>query len=201
MKRNPKMQTVLETIEDVPDYALSYLVNGDASGLEGEDQADIDGWFDYFQAIADKRGGHVIISPSDEEPSFTHNPAFGLACDTVPTTVIILAPPLPAKGTLERRIYDLLEDCHGVSKFDVVAYGLLHDGEGWSVNDPWYLGHACTVPEVLEHARGRFEVFKANYAPRARVNAIEDTNYCGDGPITLDCEGIPFLEIRPCTED
>lgn len=199
MKPTYKLQTVLETIEDVPDYALSYLVNGDTSGLEDQDQATIDGWMTQFYDIAERRRGDVIISPGDDGHGFTHYPAFGLACNTVPTTITILAPPLPAKGTLERRIYNMLEDCHGVTRFDVIAYELTNDGNGWSVNTPFHIGRKCDTQEVLSHARGRFEVFKANYASRARINTLEDTS---DGDTyLLDCEGIPFLEIRPCVED
>lgn len=197
--KNHKLQTVLETTEDVPSYALSYLVNGDASGLEDEEQKAIDEWYGHYQEIADRRGGHVIIDPGDEEEEFTRYPAFGLACSTVPTTILILAPPLPAKGTLERKIFDMLADCNGVFRFDVIAYELTNDGNGWSVNTPFQIATGASTLEVLSAARARFNVFKANYAARARVNTLEDTS---DGETyLLDCEGIPFLEIRPCMED
>jgi len=198
MKRQIRLQTVLKTNEDVPDYALSYLVNGDDSGLEDRDQATIDTWYEQYQDLADMRGGNVIISPGDEHGEFTNRPAFGLACSTTPTTILILAPPLPSKGTLERRIFDMLATHTPGTLFDVVAYELTHDGEGWSVNTPFHIGTSCTVPEVLTHARARFGVFKVNYSPRARVNTLEDINQCGGPDIALDCEEIPFLEIRPC---
>jgi hypothetical protein len=107
----------------------------------------------------------------------------------------------PAKGTLERRIYDMLATYPAETKFDVIAHELWRDCGSWSVNDSWRLGGDCSVPEVLTHARGRFEVFKVNYCSKARVSAIADTSCDSESPHTLDCEGIPFLEIRPCIED
>jgi hypothetical protein len=39
---------------------------------------------------AEKVGGHVIFSPSDQEPHFTHTPEYGLPCDVVDCTVLIV---------------------------------------------------------------------------------------------------------------
>jgi hypothetical protein len=79
--------------------------------------------------------------------------------------------------------------------FDVIAHELIHDGEFYSTNTSWYLRRDADIPAVLEAARGRWEAFKVNYAPRARVSDIRDVNYCDD--ISLEVDGIPFLEIRP----
>lgn len=76
--------------EMIPTYALSYLVNGDDSGLEPEDKKIIDSFMEPWYEEAEDRGGSVVISPSEEEPHFTWNPAFGLACEVVRTTILVL---------------------------------------------------------------------------------------------------------------
>lgn len=60
---------------EIPDYALSYLVYGDSSGITEEDKAIIDEW------VRDE--GYEIISPSDEPAYFVPYPPFGLPCDCV----------------------------------------------------------------------------------------------------------------------
>lgn len=77
--------------EDLPDYSLSYLINGDDSGLEGEDIDAIDQFMEYYYKLADEVGGNVVIDiPEDSEPFFTHDPAFGLACDCYECNINIL---------------------------------------------------------------------------------------------------------------
>lgn len=81
--------------------------------------------------------------------------------------------------------------------FRVVAYGLTRDGEGWSVNNPFCLGENITFGHVLEIARGRWEVFKINYMPKARVSDIEDVgDFDGDFELEVDCT--PFIQISLC---
>lgn len=85
------VKTVSEYTElQVPCYALSYLVNGDDSGIEAEDKRNIDDWFEQFEAEAKQVGGHVIFDAGQDEGSFTHSPEFGLACDCVSATVLIV---------------------------------------------------------------------------------------------------------------
>lgn len=79
--------------------------------------------------------------------------------------------------------------------FQVRAFELWRDGEGWSCNDSWRLEKEVTAEMVLEAARGRWGVFKANYSSRARVKDIKDVGY--DTTIHLEVEGLPFLEICP----
>ena len=63
------------TIERVPDWALGYLINGDASYLEDEDIAMIDDW-------QRRSGVGTVVCPNDDDqPYFTSHPAFGKACD------------------------------------------------------------------------------------------------------------------------
>ena len=67
------------TYENIPTWALSYLVNDDPSGLEDEDIELVDEWIK-------REGLGFCVDVSDEEPSFTYHPAFGLGADVVPAT-------------------------------------------------------------------------------------------------------------------
>ena len=70
--------------DNVPDYALSPLVNGDYSGIEdAEDEKNIRNYEDYLIEFPD-----CVFVPRDEEPSFTNNPAFGLPCNCVKCDII-----------------------------------------------------------------------------------------------------------------
>lgn len=84
------MKTIAEYTDlQVPSYALSYLVNGDASGLEDEDKQNIDAWFKQFKDEAKAVNGHVIFNPDTDSIGFVHCPEFGLACDCATSTVLI----------------------------------------------------------------------------------------------------------------
>jgi len=76
----------------VPDYALSYLFNGDDSGLDDEDITSIDDWVEYFEGQARELGGHTVygLTDNDSESYFCHNPEFGKASNVVEMTVTIL---------------------------------------------------------------------------------------------------------------
>jgi len=74
----------------VPTYALSTLVNADSSGIEDADILAIDEWFSQFTEEARAKGGHVIFSCGEYEGSFTHSPEFGLPCDCVDCTILIV---------------------------------------------------------------------------------------------------------------
>jgi len=83
------MITIFQRTEQVPAYALSYLINGDDSGISSEDQATIDKWYnDYASRLLP--GEQLVISPSEDGEHFTWNPAFGLACDVVDCEILIL---------------------------------------------------------------------------------------------------------------
>ena len=66
------------TYDNIPEYALSYLVNDDPSGLEEEDIKNIDEFIEREELGACVDWG--------EEASFTSRPAFGLATDCVEAT-------------------------------------------------------------------------------------------------------------------
>lgn len=93
---------------------------------------------------------------------------------------------------LEKYIEKLVPELK-TGKWGVIAYGLLHDGDGWTTNESWYLCRDAEFSEIMENIRGRWEVFKVNYLPHGRVC---DISADGDETVYLDCEGIPFLEIR-----
>ena len=88
----------------VPDYALSYLVNGDSSGISDADRLAIDQWYEQFHNEArelvssgNAHSAQVVFSAGDEEPYFTRSPEFGLACNVVESSVVILIPDKPVK--------------------------------------------------------------------------------------------------------
>jgi hypothetical protein len=86
-------QVSLETIADelrVPAWALPYLVNGDDSGLSEADITLVRNWLDRWETEAVKLGGHIMFHASDNEPSFTWRPAFGLACDCVESALYVI---------------------------------------------------------------------------------------------------------------
>ena len=69
---------VFTTVDGIPEWAASYLMYGDGSGMEEDDVRECDKYEE--QLLAD---GLRLVCPDDrEEPSFDSWPAFGLACDT-----------------------------------------------------------------------------------------------------------------------
>lgn len=86
---------IIDYVEDnIPEYALSYLVNGDASGIDDEDQANCDEWLKSITEKLQKQypglGVDLVISDNDEG-SFRPYPAFGLACNCVQGAVVVWA--------------------------------------------------------------------------------------------------------------
>ena len=69
----------------IPTWAICYLVNSDASGLDAEDKKTVDEWVERT-----RNGGRIdVCPPPDAEPYFTRYPAFGLACDVEDCDVIV----------------------------------------------------------------------------------------------------------------
>ena len=82
------------------------------------------------------------------------------------------------------------------ARFDVVAFELWGNArEGFDTNSAWYLSKDADLSEALEAARARWEAFKVNYLPKARVSDIHDTGW--DSTLSLEVDSVPFLEIRP----
>jgi hypothetical protein len=84
--------TTLKTYDvQLPCWALSYLVNGDASGLENDEQAQVDAWAEQFYREAKSLGGYVVITEApDGDRYFSHSPEFGLPCNCEDYQVLIL---------------------------------------------------------------------------------------------------------------
>ncbi len=82
-----------------------------------------------------------------------------------------------AKNTLEHAIIELLARYPEDKEFTVIYHELTHDGQGWSTNTSWRAKNYATKKEVVECARGRWEIFKLNYSPKARVQNITDIGY------------------------
>ena len=97
---------------------------------------------------------------------------------------------------LETKIRSLINETNPASeaRFDVVAHELWGNSqEGFSTNSSWFIATNADLSQVLEAARGRWEVFKVNYLPKARVCDIADIGY--DDNLSLEVDCVPFLEI------
>lgn len=80
------MKTIDYISDDVPTYALSYLVNGDASGMEDSDIEACDTWAeDCTEMLQAKYPGALIqfLTEDGEGDEFNSCPAFGLATSTI----------------------------------------------------------------------------------------------------------------------
>lgn len=66
---------ILTETEQIPEWALCAIINGDYTGLSSEECETIMDWLDET--------GYDIIAPpqDDDSPYFCSHPAFGLACD------------------------------------------------------------------------------------------------------------------------
>lgn len=98
---------------------------------------------------------------------------------------------------LETKIRNLITETNpdADARFNVVAHELWGNSkEGFETNTSWYIATNADLSQVLEAARGRWEVFKLNYLPKARVGDITDTGF--DSTLSLEIDCIPFLEIR-----
>lgn len=63
---------MFRTVEKVPTWAISYMVNGDPTGLEEDEIKEIDEWMRKYKVL--------VVDPTGE-PYFTHYPLFGKACE------------------------------------------------------------------------------------------------------------------------
>ena len=75
---------------EIPDYALSYLINDDSSGIDEAEIKLIDEFMQEYYDEAKKVKGSVIIDVIDEEGSFNAFPEFGLACNTFSCNIHII---------------------------------------------------------------------------------------------------------------
>ena len=103
------------------------------------------------------------------------------------------------RKTLETIIKDALAVYPESARFKVIAFELWRDDVGWSVNDSWCIAGDADKTDVIRAARGRWEAFKVNYAPRARVADIVDIGYEADR-ISLEVDCTAFLDIELVSE-
>ena len=94
-----QMKTIANYDElNVPEYALSYLVNGDVSGIDKTDLEICRSWFKWYESKAAEVPGavaqfNVVSSPEGNfDPYFCKSPEFGLPCNCVECEVLIFAP-------------------------------------------------------------------------------------------------------------
>ncbi len=79
----------------LPDWSLCYLINGDPfeSGTEEQnmqDKAQVDNYMKLFYDVAKELNGSAHISILNDEPYFSHSPAFGMASNVNDCEIIIL---------------------------------------------------------------------------------------------------------------
>lgn len=79
------MKTINQFEVGIPVWAMSYLINNDASGLEDGEIQQVDEFMACYYAM-----GHVIIGTPDENHYFSTCPAFGLPCDVFECTILIM---------------------------------------------------------------------------------------------------------------
>lgn len=103
--------------------------------------------------------------------------------------------------TLEARALDLLRpfSLHDSTRYTLRAHALTHDGEGWSSNDRFTIAQDVDLAEALRSIRARWEVFRVNYSPRARVKGLETlglTEFTGEIIDLWEVDMLPFLDVE-----
>lgn len=101
------------------------------------------------------------------------------------------------KNSIEARIDALLPE---FPSFDVIAHELMQEGYGgntcYSVNNSWHLARGCDREEAIRHLANRWQVFKANYMPKARVRDLEDISCDVESGCLLEVNCTAFAEVR-----
>ena len=94
LENDDRQMSVYVITQQVPDYALPAIVNGDFGNLDAEETK-------MVQEFMDAYPGHLLV-PRDESPSFTNSPAFGMATDCVPVDIIRISSPRQWREEQER---------------------------------------------------------------------------------------------------
>ena len=81
--------------DNLPEWSVAYIVNGDAEGLTEEEREMADSWAASYPSRS-------IIDVKAIHPEFTHRPAFGLACTCV--SFEVHAPQGADHGTIGPRV-------------------------------------------------------------------------------------------------
>lgn len=96
------------------------------------------------------------------------------------------------KNSLEARLDSLLPEG---KVFKIVFHGLVCEPEGgWSVNDSWTAHNNADKEDAISILRDRWEIFKLNYLPKARVRDITDLSYTYD-EIMLEVDYTAFATL------
>ena len=95
--------------------------------------------------------------------------------------------------TLEKLIAPYLK---ASTRYSLRAFELWGDGDGYSVNSAWTFESNLYKAEALGAARDRFEIYKLNYAPKARIKDLEiEGNYQNEASFSLVHNGLPVVEF------
>jgi len=95
---------------------------------------------------------------------------------------------------LEQKLETLLPE--GDGPFEVVAFELTRDMGSWNVNTPFRIASKADRLETLSILRKRWNVFKANYMPKARVADLTDISDGFDGACNLEVDCTAFADVR-----
>lgn len=96
--------------------------------------------------------------------------------------------------TLEQHLTKLIKANSSADFFNVIAHELWNDGSGWSTNSSWFLETQVNLEYAVLAIKQRWEIFKVNYHPTAKV---KDITISGEGELYLEVDHIPFINLRP----
>lgn len=96
--------------------------------------------------------------------------------------------------TLEQKLEQMLPDWPA---FNITFHELWGDGEGgWGVNDSWTPYKNQDRQETISRLRARWEIFKLNYLPKARVKDLEYAPYDNSDELWLEVDCTAFATLR-----
>jgi len=73
------------TTVQLPEWSVCYLINGDSSYLEDDDATMIDEWLE--ETMQGFEAESITFDIEEHDSGFDPFPEFGLACDTLTTTL------------------------------------------------------------------------------------------------------------------
>jgi len=100
---------------------------------------------------------------------------------------------------LETKVKHLTAHLSPSALFNVQAYEMTHDGEGWSVNAPFPIASGVTREELPGIVRGRWEVIAANYGRKSvsAMRAVANDHGYGPQSENIAHDKIPIVAIFP----
>jgi|WetSurMetagenome_2_1015567.scaffolds.fasta_scaffold44260_2 hypothetical protein len=75
----------IKVTEALPCWSLSMIINGDSSSLNEDDITLVNRWFEFWGERE-----YIVGVPDNAEGSFTSRPAFGLPCDCIDCTIVLV---------------------------------------------------------------------------------------------------------------